>query len=236
MIAPSSLSASVPREFALGAIHALPVVAGAVPFGLLLGSAAAKAGLSPLDMGLMSGLIFAGSAQFVAVEMWGQGAAGAAVVGSVLMVNLRHLLMGATLAPRLRGEPPLRTGAALFLMTDELWALALRRGEALTFAYWFGIGLSLYVAWLASTVAGTLAGALIADPAAWGLDFTFVAVFLCLLAGVWTGASSLPPWLASGAAALAVHALLPGGPWHIIAGAVAGGAVAAWRAGRCRDA
>lgn len=223
--------ASVKREFALGAVHALPVVAGAVPFGLLLGSLAAKAGFSPLEMGLMSALIFAGSSQFVAVEMWGHGAAGAAVAGSVLLVNLRHLLMGATLAPRLRGKPPGRVGVALFLMTDELWALALRRGEALTLAYWFGIGLTLYVAWLTSTVAGTLAGALISDPAAWGLDFTFIAVFLCLLAGVWKGRSSLPPWLASAAAALAVHALTPGGPWHILAGAAAGGAVAAWRGG-----
>ena len=220
--------APVQREFALGAVHALPILAGAVPFGLLLGSLAAKAGLSPLEMALMSGLIFAGSSQFVAVELWGHGAAGAAVVGSVLLVNLRHLLMGATLAPRLRGKPPLRVGLALFLMADEVWALALRRGEALTFAYWFGVGLTLYVAWLASTVAGTLAGALIADPAAWGLDFTFIAVFLCLLAGFWKGAGSLPPWLASGGAALAVHALMPGGPWHILAGAIAGGAVAAW--------
>jgi len=221
--------ATVRREFALGAVHALPIVAGAVPFGFLLGSLAAKAGLSPLEMGLMSALVFAGSSQFVAVELWSRDAAGFAVVGSILLVNLRHLLMGATLAPRLEGKPPLRVGAALFLMADEVWALALRRGEALTFAYWFGVGLTLYVAWLASTVAGTLAGALIADPAAWGLDFTFIAVFLCLLAGFWTGVGSLPPWLASAIAALGVHALMPGGPWHILAGAVAGGAVAAWR-------
>ncbi|SMH58795.1 AzlC family ABC transporter permease [Azospirillum agricola] len=230
MNAPSS-SPPVParREFALGAVHALPIVVGAVPFGLLLGSLAAKAGISPLEMGLMSGLVFAGSSQFVAVELWSKGAAGAAVAGSILLVNLRHLLMGATLAPRLAGRPKLGVGATLFLMTDEVWALALRRGEALTFAYWFGVGLTLYVAWLASTVAGTLAGALIADPAAWGLDFTFIAVFLCLLAGFWKGVGSLPPWLASGAAALGVHALMPGGPWHIVAGALAGGAVAAWR-------
>lgn len=221
--------ASVPREVALGAVHALPILAGAVPFGLLLGSLAAKAGLTPLDMGLMSGIVFAGSSQFVAVELWGHGAPGLAVVASVLLVNLRHLLMGATLAPRFHGVPPLRAGLALFFMTDEVWALALRRGQALTFGYWFGVGLTLYVGWLSATVAGTLAGALVADPAAWGLDFTFIAVFLCLLAGLWTGVGSLPPWLASAGAALAVNALTPGGPWHILAGAVAGGAVAAWR-------
>jgi len=221
--------ASVPREVALGAVHALAILAGAVPFGLLLGSLAAKAGLTPLDMGLMSGIVFAGSSQFVAVELWGHGAPGLAVVASVLLVNLRHLLMGATLAPRFHGVPPLRAGLALFFMTDEVWALALRRGQGLTFGYWFGVGLTLYVGWLSATVAGTLAGALVADPAAWGLDFTFIAVFLCLLAGLWTGVGSLPPWLASAGAALVVNAVTPGGPWHILAGAVAGGAVAAWR-------
>ncbi|WP_247893451.1 AzlC family ABC transporter permease [Azospirillum endophyticum] len=229
MTIPASPPKSPGQEFALGTVHALPIVAGAIPFGFLLGSLAAKAGLSAIDMGLMSALVFAGSSQFVAVELLGKGSAGLAVVGAILLVNLRHLLMGATLAPRFRGVPAARAGLALFFMTDEQWALSLRRGPGLTLAYWYGVGLTLYLAWLASTVAGTLAGALIADPAAWGLDFTFIAVFLCLLAGFWRGVGSLPPWLASAAAALAVHALSPGGTWHILAGALAGGAVAGWQ-------
>ncbi|GLR81395.1 AzlC family ABC transporter permease [Azospirillum oryzae] len=238
-----TIPASPRQEFAAGVVHCLPIVAGAVPFGFLLGSLAAKAGLSALDMGLMSALVFAGSSQFVAVELLDKngsgGTAGLAVVGAILLVNLRHLLMGATLEPRFRGVPRGRAGLALFFMTDEQWALALRRGPELTLAYWYGVAVTLYLAWLTSTVAGTLAGALIADPAAWGLDFTFIAVFLCLLAGFWRGAGSLPPWLASAAAALAVHALSSGGTWHILAGALAGGAVAAIQAkgqGRARDA
>ena len=55
------------------------------------------------------------------------------------------------------------------------------------------------------------------------------AVFLCLLAGFWRGVGSLPPWLASAGAAMLVHAATSGGPWPILAGAVAGGGVAAWR-------
>lgn len=238
-----TIPASPRQEFAAGVVHCLPIVAGAVPFGFLLGSLAAKAGLSALDMGLMSALVFAGSSQFVAVELLDKGSAGLAVVGAILLVNLRHLLMGATLEPRFRGVPRARAGLALFFMTDEQWALALRRGPELTLAYWYGVAATLYLAWLTSTVAGTLAGALIADPTAWGLDFTFIAVFLCLLAGFWRGAGSLPPWLASAAAALAVHALSSGGTWHILAGALAGGAVAALQAkgqakgqGRARNA
>lgn len=225
-----AVPASPRQDFASGVVHSLPIVAGAIPFGFLLGSLAAKAGLSALDMGLMSALVFAGSSQFVAVELLDKGSAGLAVVGAILLVNLRHLLMGATLEPRFRGVSRARAGLALFFMTDEQWALALRRGPELSLAYWYGVAATLYLAWLSSTVAGTLAGTLIADPAAWGLDFTFIAVFLCLLAGLWRGIGSLPPWLASAAAALAVHALSSGGTWHILAGAVAGGAVAALQA------
>lgn len=219
-----------PREFALGVAHTLPLMAGAIPFGLLLGSLAAKAGLSPLEVALMSGVIFAGGSQFLAVELWAHGAAAVSIVASVFLVNLRHLLMGATLAPRLRGLPPLRAAVTMFLMTDEVWALAMQRGAALTLPYWFGVGLTLYTIWMASTVGGTFAGALIDDPVAWGLDFTFTALFLCLLVGFWKNVrTTLAPWLVSAAVAVGVHTLMPDGAWHILLGALSGGAIAAWR-------
>lgn len=225
-----ALPRSAPREFARGAVDTLPLVVGAVPFALLLGSLAAKSGLSPLDVALMSGIVFAGSSQFVAVELWAHGAAGATIAGSILLVNLRHLLMGATLEPQLRGVPQWKRAIMLFLMADEVWALAIRRGRQLTLPYWFGVGLTLYSVWMVATVAGTMAGALIEDPVAWGLDFTFVAMFLALLGGFWRGAAvSLAPWLVAGVVALAVHALLPGDAWHIVVGAIAGGTVAALR-------
>ena len=114
-----TIPASPRQEFAAGVVHCLPIVVGAVPFGFLLGSLAAKAGLSALDMGLMSALVFAGSSQFVAVELLDKGSAGLGVIGAILLVNLRHLLMGATLEPRFRGVPRARAGLALFFMTDE---------------------------------------------------------------------------------------------------------------------
>lgn len=212
-------------DAALGALHILPLMLGAVPFGLLLGGLAVRAGLLPLEVALTSGVIFAGSAQFIAVDLWGAGAGGAAIVGSVLLVNLRHLLLGAALAPAVRHHPLPRLAPLLFLMCDEVWALAMRRGPTLTLAYWWGLGLTLYGGWMASTVTGALLGPVIADPAAWGLDFAVVAVFLCLLAGFWRGVAPALPWVAGAAVAALVHQALPAGTWHILAGGITGAVV-----------
>jgi predicted branched-subunit amino acid permease len=150
-----------------------------------------------------------------------------------LLVNSRHLLMGAALVPRLEGARGRDAAAALFLMADETWALTLaseRRGPAAV-AYLAGLGTSLWLTWVFWTTTGALAGALVKDPERYGLDFAFIAVFLVLLRGLWRGPALLAPWLASAAVAALVHVAVPG-PWYVAAGALAGIAVAALRAAR----
>jgi len=85
-----------------------------------------------------------------------------------------------------------------------------------------------------STVVGAVVGSVVADPAAWGLDFAFTAVFVCLLAGFWRGPASALPWVAGAAVAALVHHAVPEGTWHILAGGIAGAAVGALRLGRRR--
>ena len=99
---------------------------GLVPFALVLGALAAAKGLSPLEVMLMSGLVFAGGSQFVAVELWRDPAPLGVLALMALLVNSRHLLMGAALAPRTPHWYG-RAWPALFFMADEVWALALRR-------------------------------------------------------------------------------------------------------------
>ena len=208
-----------------GALHILPIGLGAIPFALLLGSSAVKAGFSPLEVAVMSATIFAGSSQFIAVQLWDGGASAAAVVMAVLLVNLRHLLLGAALAPMMGRYGLGRLAPAVFVMADEVWAIGMRRGPALTLAYWYGVGGCLYLIWLAGTVGGALLGALIGDPARWGLDFAFIAVFACLLAGHIRGRDSLLPLLVSAVVAIAVKAMMPQDTLHILAGGVSGAAI-----------
>lgn len=213
-------------SFVAGLRDVAPLLVGLVPFALVLGALAAAKGLSPLEVMLMSGLVFAGGSQFVAVELWRDPVPVGVLALMALLVNSRHLLMGAAMAPKAahwRG----RAWPALFFMADEVWALALRRAEGgpIALGYWLGLAAGLWCNWVALTGLGAWLGRVIDDPARFGFDFAFVAVFVALLHGLWRGRATLLPWLASGLVAVLVYLAVPG-PWYVAAGALAGLAAA----------
>ena len=213
-----------------GIRRTLPIGVTVVVYGTVFGALAAQAGLSPLESVLMSGLVFAGGAQFIVLELWDTPLPIVALVLTTLVVNLRLLLMGATLSGWLKGLGPARKAFLATFISDESWALTTRAREdgERDRAFLVGSGLILFVAWVGATALGASTGTLIDDPAALGLDFTFTAVFLTLLVGFWRGAAVLAPWVLSAAVALAVERLVDG-PWYILAGGLAGSVFGASR-------
>jgi predicted branched-subunit amino acid permease len=213
-------------------IAVLPLLVAAAPFGLLVGALGVQKGLSAAEMTLMSLTTFAGASQFVAVEMWTQPVPVLGLAIAVFVVNLRHVLMSAAIAPHMRSFGLLRAMTGLFFLTDESWAFALRRANTshLSFAYYMGLCLPLYGTWATSTVVGAVVGGVVDDPARFGFDFVFVAIMLCLASGFWQGRRSVLPWLVSGAAAILAHQWLPG-VWYVIIGALAGSIVGALQPG-----
>ena len=213
-------------SFTAGLIDMVPLLVGLVPFALVLGALAAAKGLSPLEVMLMSGIVFAGGSQFVAVELWRDPVPVGVLGLMALLVNSRHLLMGAALAPR-SPHWGSRAWPALFFMADEVWAMALRRAGSgpVPLGYWFGLAIGLWCNWVAITGIGAWLGSVIKDPARFGFDFAFVAVFVALLHGMWQGSATFLPWLASGLIAVLVYIAIPG-PWYVAAGALAGLAAA----------
>lgn len=210
--------------------RALPVALSVFAYGLVFGVLARQAGLGIGTVMLMSGTVFAGAAQFVALGRWATPLPIAGLVLTTLAVNLRHVLMGAALSPwLLRLRRPLAYGS-VFLMADENWALTVAEfasGEA-NGGFLFGSGLAVYLAWFSATIIGRTAGTFLRDPAAWGFDFAFTAVFVALLSGLWRGRGDLLPWLVAGVVAVGAEVLLPG-RWYIILGGRVGGAVATLR-------
>ncbi len=206
-----------------------------VPFGLVCGVAAQGHGLSLPACTLMSALVFAGSAQLVALSHWLPGEA-APVLGATLaalVVNLRYVVMGPVLSPwldRLRG---LRLWGTLAVLVDQSWAMAVVEIEAggRDAGFLLGASLLMWVGWVVCTAAGFLLGAAMRPPDGHPLFFAALAVFVAMLPPLWRGRGDLLPWAVSAAAALGVARLLPGTSWHIVAGALAGGA-----AGAARDA
>jgi 4-azaleucine resistance transporter AzlC len=204
-----------------------PVMVAAAPIGALFGAIAASKGLSVAEVALMSTLVFAGGAQFAAIELWAYPVPVAAILFSTLLVNARHVLMGASLAPKTRG---------FSFLTDEAWALAERRATAcrVTPAYWFACAATLPGVWIGSSILGAAIGAVLGDPSRFGADFAFTALFIGLVAGFNRGRVTVATVAASGGTAALVHATA-GAPWHVLAGAFAGIA-AAYLAARPEDA
>src|SRR4051794_3205211 len=106
-----------------------PAAVAAIPIGLLFGAVAVGKGMSPTEIGLMSLLVFAGGAQFAAIETWIQPAPILTLAFATFLINARHVLMGASLSSKLALSRSQKF-AALFFLTDETWALSERRALA----------------------------------------------------------------------------------------------------------
>lgn len=211
-----------------GFLAILPICVAAGPLALVYGALAVDAGMTPLEVALSSAIIFAGAAQFVAIELWDVPVPIASLTLAAFLVNLRHVLMGIALAPHLPpGRPWLRAGMMFFLV-DEVWAMSLQQAARgrLTVAFYAGMGVSIYFVWLAWTFVGAFAGSLIGDPQRWGFDFAFAAIFLSLLGGFWSGHKSIIIWSAAAVASCSAKLFIDG-PWFVVVGGLTGMAVAA---------
>lgn len=209
-------------EFAQGVLASGPILLGVIPFGITCGIMGLTAGLSGAETLLMSLLVFAGSSQFIAITMLGAGIGSwSALVLTTLLVNLRHLLMGASLAQHLAPQSTFRRMLLSFLLTDEAYALTASRihQHGYSSSYQLGSSLSLYFSWAASTLAGVLVGSRIPDPLAWGLDFAMPATFMVLLVPRLTNRISVIVALVAATLAVGGALVLPG-KWYMIAACV----------------
>ncbi|AGK47671.1 azlC family protein [Burkholderia thailandensis MSMB121] len=173
-------------EFAAGVRDTVPMMVGAAPFGVIFGTLVTTGPLAPWHGELMSLALFAGSAQFIALGLIAGGASYAVVLATTFVVNLRHLLYSATLAPYV-AHLPLRWRATLgALMTDEVFAVAYahyRHAEpgATGPYHFFGSGIAMYVNWQIWTIAGLLFGAAFPRLQSLGLDFAMAATFIAIV-------------------------------------------------------
>lgn len=227
------LQPSAKSEFWRGLRAALPVLIGFVPFALVLGAQATQKGLTALEVPLMTGLNFAGGSEFAAIQLWTSPPSLLLIVASTFLVNSRHLLMGAAMAPFIRHLSQRKTLAVLFLMCDESWALGLADARkrlaqglpAFSVPYYFAVAVSFYLTWVLCTGVGAVLGPWMGDIRVYGFDMAFPAVFLVLLRGMWPGWRSAKPWLVSLLVAAATYWFAPPG-WFVVTGALSGLAAA----------
>jgi 4-azaleucine resistance transporter AzlC len=216
-----------------GVLASQPLALGVLAYGMAFGLLARKAELSLLEALLMSGMVFSGSAQLVAVNaMTGgivpTGIAAVTVAGIILLLNARYLLYGAAIRPWLGGVPAWQSYPTLAVMGDGNWMLSMKahnEGER-DAGYIFGSGFAMFLPWLVGTWIGSTAGSLIRNPSVLGLDFLLVAFSAAMGVGMFKGRSDLKVVGAAVLAAILADRFLISGSAILAAGIA--GALTAW--------
>ncbi len=206
-----------------GARGSFPLVPSVFVYATVWGGLARQAGLSLGEIALMCFIVTAGASQFVAVPMIASGASPLAVIVTTYIVNMRHYLMAATLAPAFRGFSRWWLALIAHGINDESFALAVARRNPPDPWFFLGSVVAVYGSFIAGALVGSVLGGLVSDPARYRLDFAFPAVFLALVA---VQLKRRADWaVAGGAALLALWiAWRFVGNWHIVvAGLVASG-------------
>jgi 4-azaleucine resistance transporter AzlC len=228
------------REFWSAVRDILPLAAGVSVYGLAFGLLAAQAGLTMLQVGVMGGIVFAGGSQIVAVERLVAGAGATAALVAGIALNLRLILVAASIRDVYAGRPIWQLLLGAHMTTDENWALLLaERAKGRDLGYWYlvGGGMCLLVVWVAATVTGILFATAIPEPKALGMDFAFTAAFIAIARSLWRGRRDLVPWVTSG---LVVMVSLASGridpSWALVLGGIAGAVAAGMMRERLPDA
>jgi len=212
----------------------LPVLLGTIPYALVMGVAAASAGLTVSQAAGLSALVFAGLSQLAAVDLIDQGASVAVVVATALIINARFTMYSASIAPHLDRLGRAWRWLCPFFLIGPVYAVALAayEGDRPTHYGWYmlGLGVPSWVAWVAGTVVGMVLGTGI--PEAWQLDFAVPLVFVAIVTQFIEGRGTVAAALVAGGVSVGV-AGLPFGTGLLVAGVVGilAGTVVDW-AGR----
>jgi 4-azaleucine resistance transporter AzlC len=205
-----------------GARDALPVVLGYTAIGLAFGVVAQTAGITVPEVLLMSLILYAGSAQFVTVALIADGAPASAIILTIFMVNVRHLLYSTALSPHVRKMKGWQNALIGAELTDETFAVAtsfLNEGKRASAAWLLGINNTSHATWVTCTTLGAILGSSISNTRVLGLDYALAAMFAALLV---LQIANRPRMRAAVAAAMAGAAsgllgalVMPGG-WAVI--------------------
>ena len=198
------------KNFWAGVRAEIPLLIGGFPFDMIYGALALGAGLSPAASQMMSSMVFAGSAQFITTQLVHESAPGWVIVFTIAVVNLRHMLYSASLAPYVASLPTRWKVLLSYLLTDEAYAPTVIHYEkegVTPQAHWFwlGAGLSLWISWQISTALGIFLGAAI--PESWSLEFAFPLTFIAMVVPVLKNRPAIAAALAAGVVALVAFSL-----------------------------
>ena len=197
-------------EFLTGVKDELPILPGVVPFGMIYGVSALSAHIPAITAQAMSSVVFAGASQFIIAQLILAGTPPIVIIFTAFIVNIRHMLYSASLAPFVKRLPAHWKWLLAYLLTDEAYAVTIshyRNSEDETQKHWyfFGAGLALWTTWQVSTAIGIFLGTQV--PASWSLDFTSTLTFIALVVPALKDRASTLAALTAGIVAVLIYAL-----------------------------
>jgi 4-azaleucine resistance transporter AzlC len=187
-----------------------PLLVGVFPFGMIYGALALNAGLTTIASQFMSSIVFAGSSQFVTTQLVHDKAPGVVIILTIAVVNLRHMLYSASLAPYLKNLSLKWKAILSYLLTDEAYAPSILKYEAdgiTPNGHWFllGAGFSLWFIWQISTALGIFLGTAI--PESWSLDFALPLTFIAMVVPALKNRPMISAAVSAGLVALLAYSL-----------------------------
>jgi 4-azaleucine resistance transporter AzlC len=227
------------KDFVEGVKACLPTVLGYLSIGFAAGVIARTSGLSVVEIALLSLFLYAGSAQFVTAGMIAAGSAISSIIFAVFLINLRHLLFSASLAPYCKKLSSWENFIIGSQLTDETFGVAsnyLAGKKEASFSWLFGLNITAHVNWIIATVLGAIMGGWITNTEAIGMDFALPAMFAGLLVLQMIGKSEksleISIALVTVVCLIIVNLLLPG-MWGVmiatVLGSTIGMAVKRWK-------
>ncbi len=204
-------------DFRQGVVTSTPIVVGYLPIAIAYGILARQAGFSLFQAVSLSFFVYAGSAQFIAISMIAAGANPITIIATIGLVNLRHVLYSASVAPFLQKTGISRLLVLAFGLTDEAFSIesVVLAQETKTPSYIFGLQLAPYLAWNAGSLLGGLLGGWLRGIQALGLDFALPAMFIALLIPMIKTRETVITAIAAGFLSLALSLFLKGS-WNVI--------------------
>jgi len=198
------------KNFWAGVRAEFPLLVGVFPFGMIYGALALNAGLSNAAAQMMSSMVFAGSSQFITTQLVHESAPGFVIVLTIAVVNLRHMLYSASLAPYLASLSTCWKTLLSYLLTDEAYAATVLHYEkegVTPQGHWFflGAGFSLWFTWQVSTALGIFLGSTI--PESWSLDFALPLTFIAMVVPVLKNRPAIAAAISAGVVALVADSL-----------------------------
>ncbi len=201
-------------EFLAGIRGEAPILPGVFPFGMIYGVLALSAHIPAITAQAMSSVVFAGSSQFIIAQLVAAGTPPLVIIVTAFIVNIRHMLYSASLAPFVKRLPARWKWLLAYLLTDEAYAVTISHyrqsedethNEAYKHWYFFGAGLALWTTWQISTAIGIFLGTQV--PASWSLDFTSTLTFIALVVPSLKDRASTAAALTAGFVAVFAYAL-----------------------------